>query len=74
MGVEDDVGSHPSLREGHVFGGPHLAAHPLLSMPAGKLVTNHRVPLQAQSSFLSITPNKKKFLIRQLPLPLPFGH
>ena len=45
MGVEEDVRGHPTLCEGHVCYRPALAAHTLLTMPAGELVSNDRIPL-----------------------------
>lgn len=38
VGVEQDVGTHAALAEGHVLGGPQAAQDAFLAMAAGKLV------------------------------------
>ena len=40
MGVEQDVGSHAALTEGHVLGRPQAAQDALLAVAAGKLVAD----------------------------------
>ncbi len=46
MGVEYDIWSHSTLREGHIFYWPFLTAYSLLSMSACKLVTNDGISLK----------------------------
>ena len=40
VGVEDDVGDHAGLGEGHVFHGVETTAHAFLAVSAGELVTH----------------------------------
>lgn len=40
VGVEQDVGTHATFSEGHVLGRPQAAQDALLSMTAGKFITN----------------------------------